>query len=277
VPQGEGRGWSKGKTKATDPRVARSAFAHVGVTYTRRTPLAELKWRTVTFTKLAIEWSPQMAYIVGLMATDGCLASRSTAMNFKSADRELVATYLELLGRTNKIGAQTTKWGGLVYYTQYRDVRLRRWFESIGLTPRKSLTLGAISAPDEFMAALVRGLLDGDGSISNGVWKADTTRRSDYYYEWLRTRFASASRTHLEWLKSQLTRLIGLRGWIWTDYARRNPMSCLAYGKADSVELLSWLYENPNAPCLTRKRGIWADYVSRHSLRTVESTNTMYA
>ena len=63
---------------------------------------------------------------------------------------------------------------------EHKDTRLYGWFQAIGLTPRKSLTLGAIDVPDEFLAPLVRGFLDGDGSVSNGVWKADTTRRSDY-------------------------------------------------------------------------------------------------
>ena len=205
MASGEGKGWAKGRTAATDPRVARVAAAHSGKLYTRRKPLSEMKWLRATHTKLPIEWSAEMAYVVGLTATDGCLASGSRGITFKSMDRQLVETYRRLLGRSNKIGTERTKTGSICYRLQFKDTRLYRWFQSVGVTPRKSLTLGAIEVPDEFFAPLVRGLLDGDGSISNGVWKADTTRRSDYYYEWLRTRFVSAARRILNGSRPSFT------------------------------------------------------------------------
>ncbi len=256
MAKGEGKGWSKGRTAATDARVARAAIARRGKAHVRRKPLSEMKWVRSTHTTLPIGWSAEMAYIVGLTATDGCLISDRRAINFKSADRQLVATYLELLGRTNKIGTERTKAGGTVYKVQFSDTRLYGWFQNVGLTPRKSLTLGPIDVPDEFLAPLVRGLLDGDGSISNAVWKADTTRRSGYYYEWFRTRFVSASPRHLEWLKDRLGSRLNLRGWIWQDMSRGNGIGCLSYGKHDSIKLLRWLYSNPAAACLLRKRAI---------------------
>src|SRR2546430_13087223 len=87
------------------------------------------------------------------------------AINFKSGDRQLVETYLQLLGRTNRVKSHRTEKGGIAYYTQFHDSALYEWFRSTGLTPRKSLTIGALSAPDEFLIPLARGLLDGDGNI----------------------------------------------------------------------------------------------------------------
>jgi hypothetical protein len=277
MPKGEGKGWKKGRTAASDASVARAAAAHTGEKYVRRKPLSEMKWARVTYTTLPIEWSAEMAYIVGLTATDGCLVSGRRAINFKSADRQLVETYLQLLGRTNKIGRRRTKTGGIVYTTQFSDTRLYGWLLGIGLTPRKSLTLGAIDVPDTFLAPLVRGLLDGDGNITNAVLRADTTRRSDYYYEWFRTRFASASPPHLEWLKDRLRTRLNLRGWIWRDVTRGKGMGWLSYGKHDSITLLRWLYEDPAAACLQRKRSIWDNYVARHPDWIREMPTTIYA
>lgn len=277
MPTGEGRGWSKGRTAASDPRIARAAAARTGRKHVRRKALSEMKWVRSTYTTLPIEWSAEMAYIVGLTATDGCLITGRRAINFKSADRQLVETYLRILGRRNKIGSERTKSGGVVYKVQFSDTRLYHWFQSVGLTPRKSLTLGAIAAPDEFLAPLVRGLLDGDGSITNAVWRADTSRRSDYYYEWLRTRFVSASRLHLEWLRDRLSRRLSLRGWIWHDRSRGNGIARLSYGKHDSIKLLRWLYSDPAAACLLRKRAVWENYVSRHPDWIRELPTTIYA
>jgi hypothetical protein len=235
-----------------------------------------MKWVRTTYTTLPIEWSAEMAYIVGLTATDGCLGTGNRAITFTSADRQLVETYRHLLGRSNKIGEQPTKAGGTVYRVQFKDARLYAWLQSVGLMSRKSLTLGAIEVPDEFLAPLVRGLLEGDGSISNAVWRADTTRRSDYYYEWLRTRFVSASPPHLEWLKERLRDRLNLRGWIWHS-SRGKGIGCLSYGKHDSITLLRWLYSDPTAACLLRKPAIWDNYVARHPDWIREAPTTIYA
>jgi hypothetical protein len=206
-----------------------------------------------------------MAYIVGLTATDGCLVSTRPRIDFKSADRELVETYLSVLGRSDRIASVPTRAGGVVFVVQITDRGLYDWFSCVGLSPRKSLTIGGIEAPDEFLFPLTRGLLDGDGSVVNAVWRADTTRRSDYYWEFLRTQFVSGSRRHLEWLHERLRLALPLGGWIMPKAQRAsNGAWTLCFGKDDSVELLPRLYADPAAPCLLRKRAIWEDYQRRH-------------
>ncbi|TMC74764.1 MAG: hypothetical protein E6J13_01010 [Chloroflexi bacterium] len=246
-----GKGWAKGLTAATDPRIARAAAAHRGKIYERRTPIELCRWNLAGYTTLPLSWSDEMAYVVGLTATDGCLVTGRRAINFKSGDRALVETYLRLL-------------------TQFHDSRLYEWFRSVGLTPRKSLTIGALSAPNEFLMPLARGLLDGDGTILNKVYRADTGRRSDYYWEYLTTRFISGSRRHLAWLQSRLattTRQMGILSEVKrkNPLPKRHPMYKLEFGKRSSVVLLPLIYP-PGAPCLERKREIWENYARRHRL-----------
>ena len=205
-----------------------------------------------------------MAYIVGLTATDGCLLTGRRAINFKSGDRQLVETYLRLLGRKNRVKSHPTATGGRAYYTQFHDSALYEWFRSTGLTPRKSLTIGALSVPDGFLMPLVRGLLDGDGSIINEIYRADTGRRSDYYWEYLITSFNSGSGAHLRWLREVLARVLNLKGSIHeTTTSAGNPYFELRYAKVASTILLPLLYPL-GAPCLERKRDIWEAYVARH-------------
>ena len=263
-----GKGWAKGLTAATDPRIARAAAAHRGKQYTRRTLPELCKWPLAGLTTLPLAWSDEMAYVVGLTATDGCLITGRRAINFKSGDRQLVETYLRLLGRKNRVKSHPTKKGGIAYYTQFHDSALYRWFMSVGLTPRKSLTLGAISVPDEFLFPLARGLLDGDGSIINEVYRADTGRRSDYYWEYLITSFNSGSGKHITWLQGVLGRVLNLKGSVQeTTTTAGNPYFELRYAKAASSILLPLLYPT-GAPCLERKREIWNTYVSRHGPAT---------
>src|SRR2546425_4648392 len=116
-----GKGWAKGLTAATDPRVARMAQAHCGLVYERKTPFEDCRWRHRSSTTLPLEWLDQMAYVVGLTATDGCLITVRRAINFKSGDRELVVTYLSLLGKDNRVKQAATRAGGTVFLTQFHD------------------------------------------------------------------------------------------------------------------------------------------------------------
>lgn len=265
-----GKGWAKGLTAATDRRVAAMAEGHRGKRYVRRKPIDECAWPLSGKTTLPLKWSSDMAYVVGLTATDGCLLTGRRQINFKSQDRDLVATYLELLGRANRVHERCTGSGRPIYVTQFGDAALYRWFESVGLTPRKSLTLGALAVPDEYLLPLVRGLLDGDGSVINRVYRADTGRRGDYYWEYLLTKFYSASRAHLEWLAAALARHVGVEGYLSevrprSDRASRNSFFHLRFGKRASLVLLPRLYPD-GAPCLERKREIWRRYAAQHRI-----------
>src|SRR5205823_1543022 len=121
--------------------------------------------------------------------TDGCLYTGFRKINFKSEDRDLVATYLRLLGRTNRIKPQRTRTGNIAWFTDFGDTRLYGWFQNIGLMPRKSLVLGALDVPDEFFFPLARGLFDGDGCIQNFVHHPTPSTYPLYTYERLWTYF----------------------------------------------------------------------------------------
>lgn len=268
MPKGEGKGWSRGKTAATDPRVARNAAGHQGKSYVRRTPIELCRWPSAARTRAPVAWTPSMAYAVGLIATDGCLITGQTRIDFCSADREMVETYLACLGRDpRRFRIDRTALGSPLYRACFKDAHLYRWLLRVGLTPRKSLTMGALDVPDKYLMHVVRGLLDGDGTIFNRTTAADTTRRPDrtYHYEWFRARFVSASREHLVWLQDRLRAALPVTGAIQTSKRDgRTTMSKLEFGRWDSMRLCAWLYADPAAPCLDRKRAIWIAYAERN-------------
>ena len=209
-----------------------------------------------------------MAYVVGLTATDGCLYTGFRKINFKSADRDLVATYRGILGRTNRIKVAKTRTGGVVYFLEFGDAALYRWFQRVGLTPRKSLTLGAIDVPEEFLAPVLRGLLEGDGSIENFTHAPTRSTYPDYRYERLWTFFNCASKPHLEWIQARVTARYGLVGRIeqLPQRERRHAFFRLKFGNKESERLLPIMYPSADVPMLERKWRIWADYADRHGL-----------
>lgn len=263
---GEGKGWAKGRSARDDPRIARAAAGHRGKAYTPR--VAPEQDRRRKSAPAVIAWTPSFAYAMGLLATDGAIV-RGRTLSFPSADRELVEHLLRCLEKANTVSRFITETGGVAYRTQIGDVALCRWLRTIGITPRKSLTLGTIDVPDLVLADLLRGLLDGDGSIINKRARADTKRSSTYTWEYLRTSFLSASRTHIIWLQQRIIAAFGIDGYVATGRSRQRPervMYTLRFGKRASLRLLPLIYADPHAPRLTRKWRVWADYVERHSV-----------
>ena len=106
------------------------------------------------------EWSDSMAWLVGLIWSDGCLYGN--AIEICSKDLQL----LELVMALMEGGYYALKNQGrhirVVFSSRYTCDRLR----VIGLTPRKSLTVDwPIGIPAEYEGAFMRGLIDGDGSV----------------------------------------------------------------------------------------------------------------
>lgn len=113
-----------------------------------------------------------------------------------------------------------------------------------GLKPRKSLTLGALNIPQRYFPDFLRGCLDGDGCVR--AYKDPVYPNSQRLY----TLFYSGSRPFLEWIQKRLHEQADLKGYLQTG--RR----CfrLAYAQRESKRLLKLLYQDPQAPCLQRKR-----------------------
>lgn len=256
-----GKGWARGLTKETDPRVARAAAGHRGLRYRAsgrpRNDSSDrrIKWPRIQIPQTDSDWTSQLAYAVGLLASDGCLGGGKT-VHFTSKDRDLIETFQACIGARGPIGLN-----GGAYRVQVSDIRFYRWLDSIGVTPRKSLTLGGLEVPQRFMLDTVRGLLDGDGSIYTGMTVPNRARYPGHVYQRLRVIFHSASALHVEWVRLQIKEILGLSGWI---TAEKKPgcslLYVLRYSKHESIALLSKLYEDPSAPRLERKWLRWVEF-----------------
>ena len=256
-----GKGWSKGLTKASDARVARAAAAHRGLHYRRHIPTASDR-RISRAIPIDTTWTPELAYAVGLIATDGCVTPRK-GVTVVSGDRQLLETFKRCLPRAGRIGRH----GPNAWHVSVSSVALCDWLGSIGIGPRKSLTIGAIRVPDTHFMDLARGLLDGDGSVTNFTLNPGgaAKRYPDYRYERINVVFRSASRSHVEWIRSGPNRLLGVETTVLLEPIRRpsSRIYTLRYGKHATLRILAAFYADPNSPCLERKRRIWSGYLSR--------------
>ncbi|MDO8577255.1 MAG: LAGLIDADG family homing endonuclease [Candidatus Wildermuthbacteria bacterium] len=206
------------------------------------------------------DWTPSLAYVLGLLATDGCLSKDGRHIIMRSSDIQLLDTFKKCLNISSKI--TETFNNGFAKKPSYRIqpsmVQFYRWLLRIGLFPAKTYTIGAIAVPDEYFRDFLRGHLDGDGSIMGYTDSYNAYKNPKYVYTRIWLKFISASAKHIKWLQSRILQTTGRAGHILEDKSTRpsktTNMWILKFGKEDSINLLNWIYYDTNLPCLQRKR-----------------------
>ena len=202
----------------------------------------------------SLNWNPQIAYALGLMATDGNLSRRKGQMSLVSKDLEQIETLRRCLRLEAPISLVRSS-AGFLHKVQWHDRRFYDWHLGVGLTPAKSRTIGALAVPDELFADFFRGCIDGDGCVLVYTDRYHSTKSERYVYERLYLSLVSASRPFLDWIQTSVRRVAGVKGAIHRSSGRgRRPVWALRYAKAESIRLLGWMYYAQDVPCLARKR-----------------------
>jgi len=191
------------------------------------------------------KWSSNLAYAVGLLATDGCLARYSTLIDLTSNDREQLLNFNHCIGVNLKIGLKDSSLSHRCLRVQIKNRVFYNFLLSIGLTPAKSKTIGEIKVPDKYFFDFLRGCFDGDGCFYS-YW--DKRWRSSFMFY---TEFTSASPKFILWLQNKVFNEIGITGHVTSD--SKGSTQQLKYAKADSLKLLKCMYHSSELVCLSRK------------------------
>lgn len=196
--------------------------------------------------KVKIRWSPEFAYAIGLLTTDGCLSKDGRHFDMSSKDTEQLENFMRCLGIKNKIGIKTSGSGKKSFRIQFGDVNFYRFLLSIGLTPEKSKTLAELKVPDTYFFDFLRGHFDGDGTFYSYF---DPRWRSSFMFY---TEFISASEKHVKWLRDKLSHFLKIKGHV----TKSGNKICyqLKYAKFESLKLLPKMYYDDKVICLSRKR-----------------------
>jgi len=211
-------------------------------------------------------FNKNLAYVIGLIVTDGSLSSSRRHIIMTSADKDQLETFCSILkispskyikpqassGFTkNKIKSKQA------YKIQIGNKQFYNWLLTIGLKPNKTKTLKSIKIPDKFFPDFLRGWIDGDGSIFTYIDNYTTYKNKTYQNLRLYVQLVSASKSHLKWLQTTIKRLINIKGALSLQHAKRNKQIWrIRYSKKESIKLLNWIYYQPSLPCLKRKYNI---------------------
>lgn len=195
--------------------------------------------------KKKFTWSKDIAYIVGLITTDGNLSIDGRHIDFTSKDIQLIKTFKKCLGIKNKVGLKTSGFSDKKYFhIQFGNVILYRWLLKIGLSAHKSKTIGKLKIPDKYFFDFLRGHFDGDGCCYS-YWDKRWHSSFMFYIE-----FTSASEKHIVWLRHKIEKLIDIKGELRNE---RRSICTLRFAKSNSKILVSKMYNRKKLPCLLRK------------------------
>ena len=200
--------------------------------------------------KVKIEWSPDFAYAIGLIVSDGNLSPDGRHVIFTSKDEELVNKFQKSLQIKLHIGRKSR--GGNIekkyYVVQIGDVSFYKFLLGIGLMPKKSKIIRDVKVPDEYFFDFLRGSFDGDGSFFS-YWDKRWHSSFMFYLSLL-----SASRVHVLWLREEIACRLHIHGHISISQKPQNaPVYILRYAKKEALRLLPELYYNNEVVCLSRK------------------------
>ncbi len=192
------------------------------------------------------KWTPNLAYAIGLIATDGCLGKDGLLIDLTSKDREQLENFSKCLNVDFKIGNKINSAGDKSLRIQFKNRFFYDFLLSLGLTPKKSLTMGKLKIPDKYFFDFLRGCFDGDGSFYS-YWDKRWKSSHMFYLE-----FISASPKYIEWVRLELKNRVNVSGHLVSDGRKRNYQ--LKYAKREALEIISKMYYSKDVVYLSRKK-----------------------
>lgn len=175
------------------------------------------------------------AYFLGFLLTDGNVGKKNNAisLSLKEEDREILETFSKYTGNSNKIHERKSK--PEVTWT-VKNFEMKRDLAQYGVVPQKTDKTFLPILPEELMPHLIRGMIDGDGSISF---------RSHYIY-------FCGNYTCVEQLRDYLVNKLGVFS-PKIIHPEPNLWSCQWSSQKDIMTIGNYIYKDKKDCFLKRK------------------------
>ncbi|WP_210468904.1 LAGLIDADG family homing endonuclease [Sporosarcina sp. 6E9] len=128
-------------------------------------------------------WSHEMAWVLGLFVTDGCVNKKYHSISFSQKDERilrLIATYMDadyVLAATGPTRTTAT----LLINSKV----IKEDLAALGIVANKSLSMPFPNVPTAFLSSFIRGVIDGDGWVGREGYEMNVTSASLEFAEGL--------------------------------------------------------------------------------------------
>lgn len=212
-------------------------------------------------------WSPQMAYVLGLISADGAVedvrnSSRTCYFTITNVDEPLILRVKKILNSSHKIYERPERlqkfsngnfWCAKTFILRVGSKEMVQDLINLGVTPRKSLRLKLPKVPDKYFKFYLRGYFDGDGCVH--ISKPNKKRPSE-----IKLIFTSGCQKFLLSLNEKLNNLASIKN---VSVYLNSRAYRLSYRKRNSLEILSFMYKDLNlSPYMARKYKIYQNYLN---------------
>lgn len=207
---------------------------HVSTIYNKARSLNLKGFQTKQRVLFEEQWTPELSYFIGLIASDGCLYrgkdSYVVSIKLQKSDRNI----LDKLHNIFKIGNTYCTSDDMYTYRIYSK-SFYNFLIGIGLTEKKSKSLTMPDIPSQFIKDFVRGYFDGDGYIYYGIRK------------W-RSGFCSASPSFLKEIQKIIQKEAGVSS---NSISKSKHCFEIKLYIKDTKSLCKWMYYKD---CLSMER-----------------------
>lgn len=191
-------------------------------------------------------WSRNLAYLVGLITTDGSLSKDKRHIVLVSKDRELLEQIKFAFNIRALIGLKFCSYTKRkdCCLLQIGDVIFYNWLLKIGLMPNKTKIIKDLKIPNKYFFDFLRGHFDGDGcfySYFDPRWKS-----SFMYY----VTFISASGEHIKWLREKTSKLLKVNGCT----TKHKNIYSLRFAKKESLKVIKKMYFKLNSTIYLKRK-----------------------
>ena len=130
--------------------------------------------------------SEEKAYILGFLIADGCvdLKRNRISLKLKESDKKHLEKILSILSSGYSLHKDKSKINGKTFYSYRLEIKssvLVADLINLGVIPNKTGKEVLPLLPDDLMPHLIRGIFDGDGSISFYKRKRDNITKVNLY------------------------------------------------------------------------------------------------
>lgn len=189
------------------------------------------------------------AYILGLMAADGCISEKRNEIRFDNTDKSLIDIFYNILEIKTKISEkQKNIRCKTLYRISFNSKEMKEDLIQLGVIPKKSLILKWINVDSQYESHFIRGYLDGDGTIlyNHGYkWKIQFLGTLDF----------------MEGIKNSIQTHLKIND---GNIYKNGNIYALIYSKLITIQkIITWMYKDSECLRLERKYEIGLKILER--------------
>jgi predicted DNA-binding protein YlxM (UPF0122 family) len=195
-------------------------------------------------------WSDRMAYVLGLILTDGSIGNDDNRISITMKEGHHLEKIKKMLHSQHPV--RYNKLADTHEYVFVRKIMAARLFK-LGITRNKSLKVKFPDVPDKYLSHFIRGVFDGDGSVffepSRKIpLRVSSTNGSVSFMPRsnkspLRVSFTSGSKAFITTLESNLHLHAGLPKRTIYERLQKRMSYYIRYCHTDSIKFFDYIYE----------------------------------